>query len=235
MSLRNITVVEGLPFKVNPFQDITDTLPSRSPDPEPVRTIEEITHASVHHSAVEGATIQSYANYHVNTLGWAHIGYHNVIKLDTLFQTNDWLTKCYHTSSHNGNTISFSISGDLSKRPITDTERLLLYAGLLTALKVFPNLKVENIWGHNEFPDNKTACPCIDMQQVRADIAKYKLMMQAAVDPAKTMHRCYVATDQHRYLYAQYAADPEGQKWLEPHLVALYDRMKELGLFFGSE
>lgn len=178
--MRNVKCKEGLPFAIKPWIDITDTLISKSPDPEPVRTLEQITHLSIHHSAVEGATIESYANYHVKTNGWYHIGYHNVIKLDQLYQTNDWFTKSYHTSSNNGYTLSCSVSGDLSKRPLSEVERINLYAWALTCLDIFPNLKVENILGHNEYPDNKTACPCIDMSKVREDITKLQISLNVS-------------------------------------------------------
>lgn len=177
MSLRNIQLITGLPFEVNPIQDITDTLPNRSPDQEPYRTKEQITHISIHHSAVEGGTIQGYANYHVNTLKWSHIGYHTVIKGNQIFQTNDLLTFSYHTSSNNHYTVSVSVSGDLSKRRLTNDERDCLYATVLTYMDVF-NIPVENVLGHNEYPGNNTACPCIDMNQLRQDVKTIQMKMQ---------------------------------------------------------
>ena len=234
MTMRNIAAIPDLPFNVKPFIDITDTLPSRTPDPEPYRSPDQITHISVHHSAVEGGTIQGYANFHVNTLKWSHIGYHMVVKGDQIYQTNDLLTFSYHTSNNNDYTVSVSVSGDLSKRSISDDERKCLYAVILTYMSLF-NIPVQNVWGHNQFPDNNTSCPCIDMDKVRDDIAKLHLQMKAAVDPQKIRDQCYKATAQHNWLYAQYQKDPAANKWLEPHLLSLYEVMKERGLFFGQE
>lgn len=231
--MRNIQAIQGLPFNVKPFIDITDTLPSRTPDPEQPRTPEQITHISVHHSAVEGGTIEGYANYHVNTLKWAHIGYHMVVKGDQVYQTNDLLTFSYHTSGNNGYTLSVSVSGDLSKRPLTDDERKCLYAVILTYMSLF-NIPAQNVWGHNQFPDNKTSCPCIDMDKVREDIAKLQFQMKAAVDPAKVKEKCYVSTQQHMYLYSEYQKDPVANKWLEPWLLQLHEVMQEKGMFFGK-
>lgn len=228
--LRNIQAM-ALPYNVNPFIDITDTLPSRHPDPEPRRTREQITHISVHHSAVEGATIESYANYHVNTLKWAHIGYHMVVKGDQVFQTNDLSTFSYHTSSNNSYTVSVSVSGDLSKRPMSEVERLNLYAVILTYMELF-NIPVENVWGHNQFPANNTSCPCINMDQVRDDIAKIKLQLKAAADPNQMMSLAYKGTNQHNYLYEQYKADPVANKWLEPYLLKMHEITKEMGMYF---
>lgn len=175
--MRNVQVIPGLPFDVKPFIDITDTLPSRPNDPEPYRAPGDITHISVHHSAVEGATIKSYADYHVNVQKWYHIGYHMVVKGDQVYQTNDLLTFSYHTSSNNGYTVSVSVSGDLSKRPLSEVERNNLYAVILTYMSLF-NIPVENVLGHNEYPQNSTSCPCIDMNQVRADVKTLQIRMQ---------------------------------------------------------
>lgn len=199
MALRNIQVITDLPFNVKPIQDITDTLPSRLPDPEPYRTKDQITHISVHHSAVEGGTIQGYANTHVNTNGWAHIGYHTVIKGDQIYQTNDLLTFAYHTSSNNAYTVSVSISGDLSKRALTTDERNCLYAVILTYMDIF-GIPAENVWGHNQFPGNNTACPSIDMSQVRSDVKNIQMKMQKAASWEEKMKEVASIINQINYL-----------------------------------
>lgn len=178
MPIRNIKVIAGLPFKVNDWQDITDTLPRKTTGEwEPDRTPEQIRFISVHHSAVENGTIQGYANTHVNTNGWRSIGYHICIKGNQTYQVNDLLSFTYHTSSHNYNTIGISVSADFSKRDITDDERNNLYAAILTCMSLF-NIPVENVWGHREFADNNTMCPVISMDKVRQDIKTIQMKMQ---------------------------------------------------------
>ncbi|OCT12650.1 hypothetical protein A8709_33100 [Paenibacillus pectinilyticus] len=199
MPIRNIKVIPNLPFDVLPIQDITDTLPSRLPDPETPRTPEQITHIAVHHSAVEGGTIQGYADYHVNSLKWAHIGYHCVVKGNQIYQTNDLLTFSYHTSSNNAYTVSVSVSGDLSKRSLTDDERNCLYATILTYMDLF-KIPVENVWGHNEYPQNNTACPCIDMNQLRQEIKTIQMKMQQQVTWAAKMKNVSDIVNQINYL-----------------------------------
>lgn len=177
MTLRNIKGIPGLPFSVNEYQDITDTLPRKTTgDWEPDRKPEDIQFISVHHSAVENGTIQGYADYHVNKLGWRYIGYHICIKGNQTYQVNDLLSFTYHTSSHNHNTIGISVSADFSKRDITDDERNNLYAAILTCMSLF-NIPVENVWGHREFADNNTMCPVISMDQVRSDIKTIQMKM----------------------------------------------------------
>ena len=197
--MRNISLLPNLPFDVLPIQDITDTLASRLPDPETPRTPDQITHIAIHHSAVEGGTIKGYADYHVNTLKWAHIGYHAVIKGNQIYQTNDLLTFSYHTSSNNHYTVSVSVSGDLSKRPLTDDERNCLYATVLTYMDIF-NIPVENVLGHNEYPGNNTACPCIDMNQVRQDIKTIQMKMKQQVTWAAKMKNVADIINQINYL-----------------------------------
>jgi hypothetical protein len=226
-AMRNVSLVTGLPFNVKPIIDITDTLPSRTPDPEPRRTPDQITHISVHHSAVEGATIQSYADYHVNTLGWAHIGYHMVIKGDQIYQTNDLLTKSYHTSGNNGYTVSVSVSGDLSKRPLSDMERNCLYSVILTYMDLF-NIPVENVLGHREYPDNNTSCPCIDMNQVRSDIRTLQMRMQRDDSWAKKNDRLAEMGKEFTYLNGLLkAGEQDGNaQWAMSVYMDVYDFMK---------
>ncbi|MFK7695667.1 peptidoglycan recognition family protein [Paenibacillus sp. HJGM_3] len=253
MSLRNISLVAGLPFNVPPIEDITDQLPRHKkytwetyPKERIIRGVnkggyfapgfrplegEEVDTIIVHHSGPPaGGTIQGHANYHVNTHGWAGIGYHIVIDNGRIFQTNDLMSMTFHCGGHNTYTVGICVNADLSQREITSRERELLYAAILTVKSL---LSIKDILGHNQL--NDTLCPATSMEQIRGDIAKLELQMKAAVDPAKVAHKCYVATEQHRWLYSQYAADPKGQKYLEPHLLELYEMMKERGLFFGSE
>lgn len=231
MSLRNIPVITGLPFDVKPFIDITDQLPSRTPDPEPYREKDAITHISVHHSAVEGATIQSYANYHVNTLGWAHIGYHMVVKGDQVFQTNDLLTFSYHTSSNNHYTVSVSVSGDLSKRDLSDAERNNLYAVILTYMDIF-NIPVEHVLGHKEYPDNNTSCPCIDMNQVRDDIRTLQMKLKQADSWEAKLQKVSAIVSEINYLNSLIKAGPNdgNAQWAVNKQLELHDLMKQTGL-----
>jgi hypothetical protein len=228
MALRNIQGITGLPFNVKPFIDITDTLPSRSPDPEPYRELAAITHIAVHHSAVEGATIQSYANYHVNTLKWSHIGYHFVIKGDQAYQTNDLLTFSYHTSGNNHYTVSVSISGDLSKRPLSEVERNNLYAVILTYMSLF-NIPVEHVLGHNEYPGNVTACPCIDMNKVRDDLRNIQMLMNKNTSWDAKQKKKNEVVEEINYLFGLVKNGPEdgNAQWAMNNFLDLHDYLKE--------
>ncbi|MEC0231191.1 peptidoglycan recognition protein family protein [Paenibacillus alba] len=230
MPIRNISLLPNLPFNVLPIQDITDTLATRLPDPETPRTPDKITHIAVHHSAVEGGTIAGYADYHVNSLKWSHIGYHTVIKGNQIFQTNDLLTFSYHTSSNNSYTVSVSVSGDLSKRALTTDERNCLYATILTLMNIF-KIPAENVLGHNEYPSNNTACPCIDMNQLRSDIKNIQMKMQQQDSWESKLTKISQMVNQFNYfnsLVKGGAADGNAV-WAVSQQMQLYDVMKDKG------
>jgi len=230
MALRNVPVIADLRFDIKPAVDITDQLPHK-PNPNPYRTVEQITHVSVHHSAVEGGSPQSYANYHVNTLGWPCIGYHDVIVGDQIYQVNDLLTFSYHTSGNNHYTVGISISGDLSKRDMTSAERQCLYARLLTYLSIFPNLTIDNILGHKEYPDNSTACPCTDMNRIRSDIRDLKLKMEGQSTMESKRGHAYLVAQQTQFLYSFINKNDGDEQWALSYFEKFYSLMKAEGWF----
>lgn len=226
---RNIQLISNLPFSVNPIVDITDQLPSLTPDPETPRTPDKITYISVHHSGVEGGSPQSYANYHVNTRKWAHIGYHVVIEGDKIYQTNDLMTFSYHTSSNNHYTVSVTVGGDFTKRALTDAERNSLYAVILTYMDLF-KIPVENVLGHQEFPDNQTDCPGFSMQRVRDDIKTLQMKMKRADTPAARRERAFAVANQATYMYNLSQKNDGDGEWALTWLDQVYDIMKSQNL-----
>lgn len=171
--MRNITAITDLPFNIPPIEDITDSLPKHSTKVYPMRNIEDIDTITVHHMASDAPLINQ-AAYHVNGRGWAAIGYTLVIYEGRLYQCNDLLAQTNHSAGHNHHSVSISIHGDLSKRPMTSQERELLYAGILTLKYYLPHIKY--IAGHNE--QGKTSCPCTSMNQIREDIASLEEQIQ---------------------------------------------------------
>lgn len=225
--MRNIKVIQGLPFNVNEFQDITDTLPRKTTGNwEPDRKPEDIRFISVHHSAVENGTIQGYANTHVNTNGWRSIGYHICIKGNQTYQVNDLLSFTYHTSSHNFNTIGISVSADFSKRDITDDERNNLYAAILTCMSLF-NIPVENVWGHREFPDNNTMCPVILMDKVREDIKNIQMKIKRSETIEAQIERCFAVKNQAEFMYNQAKKNDGDGVWARTWLDRVHAIMTE--------
>lgn len=214
-----------------------------------LRDPKKLTTIVVHHDAIKKATHPNKtALEYASIIANGHIGittdhaegepgnpYHLMIRGGRAHQNNDLLVFTYGVSNHNPDTIHLCIAGEYRYTDtITSEDYNMLVTAIVSLLKCkeLPNLRI--IKGHREMPA-ETECPGIDMNQLRDDVGKIMLQMNGATDPGVMKRNIYTATHQHKYLYDQYAADPVGQKWLEPHLVALYDAMKERGLFFGSE
>ncbi|WP_438446876.1 peptidoglycan recognition protein family protein [Gorillibacterium sp. sgz5001074] len=246
MSIRNLKLVTGLPFNVPDIVDITDQLPRKGPwetlknKQNIVRGVwdgtyhtglrrpEDVDTIVIHHSGPPEGTLKSHAEYHAKQWG-AGISYHISIDEGLIKQCNDLLSFTFHVSGNNTYTVGIEINADLSKRAITDRERELLYAAILSVKAVLP---ITRILGHNEL--NATACPCTSMDQIRSDIAAIEERMKAKDDIAVLRQKMYRATEQHKYLYNQYAADPANNKWLENYLLRMYEVTKDMGMFFDS-
>lgn len=179
-TLRETILAPNLPFKVNEIIDITDKLP-KNPKGDwltmPIkrkngeletgpRPFEDVTHISVHHTAVEGGTPYGHANYHIRK-GDGGIAYHIYIRDNQIYQTNDLLAFTWHTQSNNYQTIGIAVEGDFTKRSLSDSERNNLYAAIVTVMNIFA-IPVENVRGHGEY--YATRCPGFDMNRVRSDI-----------------------------------------------------------------
>lgn len=236
--MRNVEYIKSLPFSVKPFKDITDTLIRNDKGTwEPDRTVEQIRRISVHHSGVEGGSPESYARYHVQTLGWRSIGYHMCIVGDQVLQTNSLLSFTYHTSSNNFDTVSVSISGDLSKREMSSDERNCLYAVILTYMQLF-NIPIENVLGHREFSENSTSCPCTDMQRIRKDITTILNQLEYAKseEHAKATafsignNILYVCNMLNGKMSDGQEATPGQKVWAREMLLSLETKLKEIGL-----
>lgn len=195
---------------------------------EGVRNEDAINAIIIHHTASE-APLVNQAKYHINTHGWPGLSYHIIISGGKILQVNDLRLFTYHASANNGYSVAITIHGDLSKREMTEQERKLLYAAILTVKSLLP---ITRILAHNEV--NPTSCPCTSISRIREDIAKLELTLKSQEDPAQQRHKMYIATEQHRYLYNQYAADPSANKWIEPYLLKMYEVTKEYGMFFDK-
>lgn len=199
---------------------------------------DEIDTIVIHHTASD-APLANQASYHVNSHKWPGIAYHLVIDQNRLKQCNDLFSMTFHASSWNTNTVAVCINANLSKRSLTEQERKLLYAAILTVKALIPTIKY--IKGHNEVPNNATACPCISMELVRSDIEKIEAQMQSKqiVKESDTAAIAYRCANQTMYLYNMVQGKlPDGKlatpgqiEWAKGMLLKLEPFMRENGLF----
>lgn len=195
--MRNIQLAR-LPWSDVPaIEDITDSLPKKGLWDAMVkrwtvkgvwdgvtynkgpRDAKDITTIVVHHSGSPEGTIQSHANYHAGKWG-AGIAYHIVIDKGRIYQTNNLLSMTYHAGNNNTYTVGICVNRDLSKNDLTELERKLLYAAILTVKSLLP---ITEIKGHRELPTAATACPATLEKRIREDVATLELKLAVTDTP----------------------------------------------------
>ena len=142
------------------MQELVDSLIKSTTGAYESRTLDKITHICVHHSAAPASiTPERIAEYHVNTHGWAGIGYHYYVGPDgAIYHTQDLGLISYHVYMNNSYSIGVCLAGDFTD--VGPTPAQVEAAGKLIAwLMQELSIPLGNIWGHKEFPDNMTACP----------------------------------------------------------------------------
>ncbi|MEA3335926.1 MAG: peptidoglycan recognition family protein [Chloroflexota bacterium] len=142
------------------IHDVVDDLKKHPAKSYRTRSVEEITHICIHHSAVSGTIpLESVADYHVDSRGWPGIGYHYYIKPDgTIYQVNRQQTESYHVAHNNHYTVGVCVAGDFTYAIPLETQ-LDSAAQLVAWLMQELNVSEEHIMGHKEFPRNDTSCP----------------------------------------------------------------------------
>jgi hypothetical protein len=245
MSLRNLSVITGLPFEVPPIEDWTEKLKRngtweeypkkkivKGTDtgewmPKGLRRPEEIDTIIIHHMA-SVSPLENQAAYHVNNNQWPGLAYHLCIYKGEIIQANDLLSMTFHASGHNTYTVSISIHGNLEKREMTDKERELLYAAILTVKSALP---IKHILGHNEV--NATACPCTSMNRIRDDIEDLEVLIQRRQGWTYQLDLIKSVNNELNY-WAELikAGENEGKaRWAMARYMRVHDLMKRESLF----
>lgn len=140
--------------------DIRNQTPKRSSK----RSISAITHIARHHSATATGDFFTFWNNRWRGLGWLTGGYHEIIYPDgtvELCYDPDMVTN--GIGNHNSYTYHICLVGNGSFTPAQEKaweDRAKL------AMERF-DVPVERVLGHKEFSGAATACPGIDMKQVR--------------------------------------------------------------------
>ncbi len=139
----------------------------------PVLNLKGKTTIAIHHSLTRqglgGSNAESYAKYHVDTLGWPSIGYSYVIEPDgTIKFCNDIELRTYHVGDHNNYAVGICLTGDFRYEKPTKAQEESLRNLVAALQKAYPHLKY--IKGHNEFKGYEwKACPVFDYKAVLAN------------------------------------------------------------------
>jgi len=160
-----------------PVIDIVNRMPKHPTKTYPRRDLGDISHIDMHHSATLTSdyrglsTIEGFANFHINTHGWAGIGYHYILTPDLkIYKTGYDSQSRWSVGNHNGYTISSLIIGDYSQEEIS-LDLYNLAIKWINYKKRAYAVPVVNIKGHNEYPGHASnTCPGINMTQFREDV-----------------------------------------------------------------
>lgn len=179
--MRNLQLAPTISSDIPQIIDITDQLPKKMPwealkkkniikgvwdstYSTGFRKPEDITTIIVHHSGPPNGSLISHANYHASKWG-AGIAYHIAIDQGQIKQLNDLRSFTYHAGGNNTYSVGIVVNRDLTGSDLTDQERKLLYAAIMTVKSVLP---IKEVLGHREVAP--TACPVTSMDRIRKDI-----------------------------------------------------------------
>lgn len=230
-NMRNLQLHPYFQSSLPPIVDAVDSMPKGNLYPWPGRAMGQIDTIVVHHMASE-APLVNQALYHINGRGWRGIGYHIVIDTDKILQVNDLMHITHHCSNYNTRGIGVSIRGDLSKRALTEIERKLLNATLVTLKALFPKAEIK---AHREL--SATSCPCTDVNLIRSDVFALEQEIEQMSAPQKKEELAYRMANQILYLQrlsqgkTSTGADAsEGQmKWALAELLKMEPEFRKLG------
>lgn len=146
---------------------IVDQLPKHPNLRYERRSLSQISHIAVHHTAAPPALGPlRIAEMHVapdpgrSKEAWPGIGYHYFIHADgAIEQTNHLETICYHVYRHNNYTVGVVFGGSFMNGRIPTSSQLRSGAHLIAWLMQELHLPMARVWGHREFPENTTVCP----------------------------------------------------------------------------
>jgi hypothetical protein len=136
-----------------------ESLPRHATDRYDTRSLDQITHIVVHHSATPAkVTAEQMARYHVNDLDWPGIGYHFVIATDgTVQQGNELTSISYHARQANRYSVGICFVGNFKE--VVPPEAQLASGGHLIAwLLQEMDLPLGRVGGHKEHVPT-TSCP----------------------------------------------------------------------------
>lgn len=136
----------------------------------------EINSIIVHHSATGAGNVDSFRRYHMDSLGFADVGYHHVITNgnggpDGQVQPGrPEQTQGAHAKGANQHSIGICLVGDFTAGQPTAKQFRALVEKIAELKQHYPGIK--NIWGHKEAPGvEPTACPGnLDMDKIRSAV-----------------------------------------------------------------
>jgi len=158
LKLRRKAKRQTKPVPKPAVQDLADQLPRHPQRQYRTRTLDEIEHLVVHHTASSpDITPQQIAAYHVQRLDWPGIGYHFMVDpAGQIYMTNRLEAISYHVGLENETGVGVCLIGDFEQRP-PPRPQLEATARLLAWLVGLTGLEATYIVGHGDLVP--TQCP----------------------------------------------------------------------------
>lgn len=152
---------------------ITDQLPHHPALHYERRSLSQITHIAVHHtaappalSAARIAELYIAADPGRGKEAWPGIGYHYLVNEDGLIeQTNALETVSYHVYRHSVYSVGVCFAGSFMNGRIPTSAQMRAGAHLIAWLMQELKAPLARVWGHREFPENVTICPGSEWMQ----------------------------------------------------------------------
>lgn len=116
-SVRGLALMLAIGSDEVPLVDLRDKLPTTCAYPE--RDMTKVDGVIIHHSATRGQSINSIAQFHVQTRGWCGIAYHYGIGWDgKVYLLNDPERKTNHALNNNTRNIGVCLIGNYDQQPV---------------------------------------------------------------------------------------------------------------------
>jgi N-acetyl-anhydromuramyl-L-alanine amidase AmpD len=149
------------------LRNISEQLPRHPTLRYERRSLNQITHLAVHHTATPPtlgpariAELHLAADPGRGKEAWPGIGYHFFIHGDgAIEQTNPLEAASYHVYRHNLYSVGVVFAGSFMNGKIPTSAQLRAGAHLLAWLMQELQIPLARVWGHREFPENPTVCP----------------------------------------------------------------------------
>jgi len=105
-----------VPIEAIEIMDIEGQLPRHPTQSYPRRDISKVTGRVWHHTATTGQSLNTVASFHINSRGWAAIGYHVGVGFDgKIYLLNSLDRASYHTAGHNARNVGVVLVGNFEK------------------------------------------------------------------------------------------------------------------------
>jgi len=139
------------------------------------RNVNDIRRIAIHHSATTSGNTAAFENSWRNSPGMgapnAVGGYHEVILLNGDIELNYLPTRISHgVGGQNHDTYHICVVGNFTQTQLGGVQLQVLLDRIRFNVNRFPNVVFDRVLGHREFPNQATACPAINMSDIRNQV-----------------------------------------------------------------